>query len=281
MDESRPVEAGARHKVLRMTFLSEFLHTGRTIVVTTGIQNVSYASIETLFFLLPHPTLYPSFTKHQWNTKFLWHATQIRAFFAKKVARGYSYSGAIVNLIRDWWGEKTTTQQAKLLHSRVFLGGGGLRVGTGAMGLETRGYRVVRWFFKKKQSPPKSEHWNSTGELTREPHYAVMGTDTSSSRLFLRLQDAPLPFFGLPWMNFTHTLSCLNCTRNLSHTETSLRISPGVETAYVPLTGINYINSSFSILLVWDVDVDLLLVCGLGPGAVEFGDDLNQMFAAE
>ena len=155
MDESRPVEAGARHKVLRMTFLSEFLHTGRTIVVTTGIQNVSYASVETLFFLLPHPTLYPSFTKHQWNTKFLWHATQIRAFFAKKVARGYSYSGAIVNLIRrDWWGEKTTTQQAKLLHSHVFFGGGGLRVGTGAMGLETRGYRVVRWFFKKNNRPP-------------------------------------------------------------------------------------------------------------------------------
>ena len=155
MDESRPVEAGARHKVLRMTFLSEFQHTGRTIVVTTGIQNVSYASVETLFFLLPHPTLYPSFTKHQWNTKFLWHATQIRAFFAKKVARGYSYSGAIVNLIRrDWWGEKTTTQQAKLLHSRVFLGGGGLGWALGRWGLRRE---VTEWcggFLKKNNRPP-------------------------------------------------------------------------------------------------------------------------------
>ena len=45
--------------------------------------------------------------------------------------------------------------------------------------------------------------------------YAVEGTDTSSRRLFLRLQDAPLPFFGAPCTNLTHTLSCLNCTRNL------------------------------------------------------------------
>lgn len=63
MDESRPVEAGARHKVLRMTLLSEFQHTGRTIVVTTGIQKGSYAQSQDSFFFFPHPTLYPSFTK--------------------------------------------------------------------------------------------------------------------------------------------------------------------------------------------------------------------------
>lgn len=36
-----------------------------------------------------------------------------------------------------------------------------------------------------------------------------------------------------------------------------------------------------SALLVRDVDVELLPVCGRGPGAVEFGDDLDQMIAAE
>lgn len=65
---------------------------------------------------------------------------------------------------------------------------------------------------------PQSEHSRTALENRRgEPHYAVEGTDTSSRRLFLRLQDALLPFLGAPWMNFTHTLSCLNCTRNLSH----------------------------------------------------------------
>lgn len=36
-----------------------------------------------------------------------------------------------------------------------------------------------------------------------------------------------------------------------------------------------------SVLLVRDVDVELLPVCCRGPGAVEFGDDLNQVIAAE
>lgn len=178
MDESRPVEAGARHKVLRMTLLSEFQHTGRTIVVTTGIQKGSYAQSQDSFFFFLIQLFTPVLQKHLWNifTKFLWHATQIQAFFAKKVARGYSYSGAIVNLIRrDWWEKKTTTtQQAKLLHSRFF---GGLRVGTGAMVLETRGYRVVRWFLEeKKKSPPPiwalEQHWRAERRSCTMPSWA-------------------------------------------------------------------------------------------------------------
>lgn len=43
----------------------------------------------------------------------------------------------------------------------------------------------------------------------------AQGTATSRSRLFFRLQVGTLPFFWVPWINFTHTLSCLNCTRNL------------------------------------------------------------------
>ena len=243
MDESRPVEAGARHKVLRMTLLSEFQHTGRTIVVTTGIQKGSYAQSQDSFFF-PSSNSLPQFYKNTSETiftKFLWHATQIRAFFAKKVARGYSYSGAIVNLIRrDWWEKKNNNNITSQITALPFFGGG-LRVGTGAMVLETRGYRVVRWFWKKKKNrpPPNLSTRTALESWAKELHYAVMGTDTSSSRLFLRLQDAPLPFLGLPWMNFTHTLSCLNCTRNLWNTETSLTITPGWETARVPLTGIN------------------------------------------
>lgn len=134
--------------------------------------------VKTLFFFFLIQLFTPVLQKHLWNifTKFLWHATQIRAFFAKKVARGYSYSGAIVNLIRrDWWEKKTTTtQQAKLLHSRFF---GGLRVGTGAMVLETRGYRVVRWFLEeKKKSPPPiwalEQHWRAERRSCTMPSWA-------------------------------------------------------------------------------------------------------------
>lgn len=63
---------------------------------------------------------------------------------------------------------------------------------------------------------------NSTGNPGEELHYAVEGTSTSSRRLFLRLQDTLLPFLEGPWMNFTHTLSCLNCTRNLSHSRNTI-----------------------------------------------------------
>lgn len=135
--------------------------------------------VKTLFFFFLIQLFTPVLQKHLWNifTKFLWHATQIRAFFAKKVARGYSYSGAIVNLIRrDWWEKKTTTtQQAKLLHSHFF---GGLRVGTGAMVLETRGYRVVRWFLEeKKKSPPPpiwalEQHWRAERRSCTMPSWA-------------------------------------------------------------------------------------------------------------
>lgn len=59
---------------------------------------------EDSFSSIPLPQFYKTPVKH--FTKFLWHATQRRAFFAKKVAHGYSYSGAIVNLIRDWRTEQ-------------------------------------------------------------------------------------------------------------------------------------------------------------------------------
>lgn len=36
-----------------------------------------------------------------------------------------------------------------------------------------------------------------------------------------------------------------------------------------------------ALLLVWDVDVELLPVCARGPDAVELGDDLDQVLAAE
>lgn len=118
---------------------------------------------------------------------------------------------------------------------------------------------------------------NSTGYLVRELHYAVVGTDTSSRRLFLRLQDTLLPFLGAPWMNFTHTLSCLNCTRNLQHTNTPLNvIRVGRQ-----IKSFDQNNQIFFSLLIWDVNEELLPVCIRGPGAVKFGDDLNEMFTAE
>lgn len=71
-------------------------------------------------------------------------------------------------------------------------------------------------------------------------------------------------------MNFTHTLSCLNCTRNLPHKRELVKHRPGGRKPPDLLA-----------LLVRDVDVELLPVCSRGPGAVEFGDDLDQMIAAE
>lgn len=107
--------------------------------------------------------------------------------------------------------------------------------------------------------------------------YAVAGTDTSSRRLFLRLQEALLPFLGDPWMNFTQTLSCLNWTRNLRHRQ---RHEPHVRHRHPGPAGPRDLTVR-EVLLVRDVHVQLLPVGGRGPGAVEFGDDLDQALAAE
>lgn len=90
-----------------------------------------------------------------------------------------------------------------------------------ALGCHFSRREVIEWVVVRPQIWPLG---NGTGDPARELHYAVEGTDTNNRWLFLRLQDTVLPFLGATWMNFTHTLSCLNCTRNLSHTETSLHI---------------------------------------------------------
>lgn len=172
-------------------------------------------------FSLCHPssTLYPSFTKTPVK-----HATQIRAIFAKKkVAHGYSDSGAVVNLISSDWrgGENNNTTSQKTALS--FLGLGWALVGGG---LWDQRFGVGGVFFNR---PPQS----GDGKL----HYAVVGTDTSSRRLFLRLQDTLLPFLGAPWMNLTHTLSCLNCTRNLPHKNIIVKHHPGGRRIVFRITG--------------------------------------------
>lgn len=47
------------------------------------------------------------------------------------------------------------------------------------------------------------------------------------------------------------------------------------------VNSINYPAGSDLFLLVWNVYVELLPVCSHGTGAVEFGDEFNQMIAAE
>lgn len=123
---------------------------------------------------------------------------QEKAFSAKK----NNTDGVRVNLLR-----KRQTEEKKANNSTLICG---LMVGIGVMVLEMRGYcvGVFRCF---SISPPRK----STGDPVRELHYTVEGTNTSSRRLFLRLQETLLPFLGAAGMNFTHTLSCLNCTRNL------------------------------------------------------------------
>lgn len=76
-------------------------------------------------------------------------------------------------------------------------------------------------------------------------------------------------------MNFTHTLSCLNCTRNLKDKRDRCHICSGHTQIHVHGT---YNSSAYRHLLVWDVDVELIVV---DSRAVEFGDDLDQVIAAE
>lgn len=227
---------------------------------------VSWAPPRLFFFnQLFTPQFYKTPVKH--FTKFLRHATQVRAFFAKKKKPlGYR-----------WWrrhcksDKKRLKEKNKQLHNKsnncTLISE--LMVGTGVTVLETRGDWVG--------GGASVFSGNGTGDPARELHYAVEGTNTSSRRLFLRLQDTPLPFLGAPWMNFTHTLSCLNCTRNLSHTETWLNViqADGESRSF------DWDFTLHPLLLIWDVYVELLPVCSRGPGAVDFGDDLNQMFAAE
>lgn len=131
-------------------------------------------------------------------------------YLPKKVAHGYSYSGAMVTLIRREWRKKnkkkntTSSNNCTVIFAPV--------LNTGVMVLETIVFRVVvdRCLIVPNLST-QEQHWRGVEGM----HYAVVGTDTSSRRLFLRLQDTLLPFLGTPWMNLTHTLSCLNCTRNL------------------------------------------------------------------
>lgn len=95
-------------------------------------------------------------------------------------------------------------------------------VGIGLMVLKMRGY-CVGVFLSFSITPPRK----STGDSARELHYTVEGTNTSSRRLFLRLQETLLPFLGAAGINFTHTLSCLNCTRNLSHNRNIIKWHAG------------------------------------------------------
>lgn len=85
-DERRPDETETRHKVLVMTFSlnTKIYHTGRTIIlnITTGVQK----SLAHQQDFKPSSTLLLQAYKTpvKYFTKFLWHATRIRAFFAKK-----------------------------------------------------------------------------------------------------------------------------------------------------------------------------------------------------
>lgn len=105
MDQSRPVEAGACHKVLIITTLSQ--KTDSTYRQNNHYQHHHwYTKIscahEIFFFFHPSSTLYPSFTKHHQNISPNFCGMQPRQGLSlpKKVAHGYSYSGAMVTLIR-------------------------------------------------------------------------------------------------------------------------------------------------------------------------------------
>lgn len=97
----------------------------------------------------------------------------------------------------------------------------------GVTGVQMRGYELgVTGSFNSNPPHQCEPSRTSIGEQAEEARYAIEGTNTSSRRLFLRLQDAPLPFLEAPWMNFTHTLSCLNCTRNLPHKREHVKHRP-------------------------------------------------------
>lgn len=87
MDESRPVEAGACHKVLIMTFslktnstYRQNNHYQRHRWYTEGSCAPPRLFFSSIFNSLPQ--FYKTPVKH--STKFMWHAIPIRALFAKK-----------------------------------------------------------------------------------------------------------------------------------------------------------------------------------------------------
>lgn len=89
MDQSRPVEAGACHKVLIITTLSQ--KTDSTYRQNNHYQHhhwyTKISCAHEIFFFFSSvfnslPQFYKTPLKH--FTKFLWHATPTRAFFAKK-----------------------------------------------------------------------------------------------------------------------------------------------------------------------------------------------------
>lgn len=99
MDKSRPVEAGACHKVLIM---NEFNVQAEQSSSTSPLVYRSLLSSTKTFFFSSNslPPFYKTPLKH--FTKFLRHATQIRAFFAKKKNGTWlqMVGSGIVNLIR-------------------------------------------------------------------------------------------------------------------------------------------------------------------------------------
>lgn len=117
MDESRPVEAAACHKLLLVTlslrtnstyrqnnhFQSHCRHT-QSLLYSTKICLLSLFNSWLKY--------YKTLVKH--FIKFLWHATQLQAFFAIKrhITSCYSYNSAKVNLRgRDWRKNNNTTSQ--------------------------------------------------------------------------------------------------------------------------------------------------------------------------
>lgn len=179
---------GARHKRLSFTIQAEqSLSTSPLVYRSLLCTNKICTSVNSSRQVHKTPV------KHFNN--FLWHATQIRAFYAKQTMWLHLYL-----CLRNF-------DKNKKPNNCTFLGSEGKLVWR-LLSPEFWG-RVMVWCLVAARLSAQRQQWRL--------HYGDVGTDTSSRRLFLRLQDMLLPFFGLLWMNFTHTLSCLNCTRNLPH----------------------------------------------------------------
>lgn len=102
------------------------------------------------------------------------------------------------------------------------------------------------------------------------------GTDTSRRRLFLRLHETLLLFFGVPWMNFTQTLSCLNCTKNLKWREKCYTY-----TSETWRTKQNMMHRNVGHLLIRNINFDLVPVSWSCTSAVKFGYNLDQSVTAK
>lgn len=123
----------------------------------------------------------------------------------------------------------------------------------------------------EKNATPLSQEWIRAPIRTLN-HYGD-GTDTSRSRLFLRLQATLLPFLAPAWMNLTQTLSCLNWTRNLQDRTEQLGLL-AVTMVTCGRTGVQCSwCSCVKHLLVWDVDTDRISFHGRGSCTMEFGND--------